>query len=946
MIRINFDKRENQSILPAIFRSLDQYCCELQGDLDLLAEVGDAVNTALGSASQILLNQMPNLSILVGGVSGPLPSLDSKEKYHLLLNCLQAFIRAISAPSHPTVILFDDLQWADSKSLDLFTKIVKDAETRSCLFVGCYRDNEVLSDHPLPEHLGEITFAEVPIWQIFQGSMGKDAINELLSETLHLLPRITAPLASEIHKKTGGNPNFVKQLLQSFCEEKLLQYSPSAHRWQWDISAIRAKNVPDSAVAFLLERMTQYGPDVQRVLQVAALMGRCFNALALKAFQAGGGNARDNGLAILAHVDTIVDDGLVCIDKAELRFAHDSIWEAAISLTPAAERNATHLAIGRQMLCAQSSDDILDDHLQLIVDQMNLGSDFIQSHEERLSLAELNLQVGRLALASCSFLEASMYLLQGSALLSGGDWRENYDLCLEIFSACAEAQLAYGNNDGAIITANAVILHGRSLNDKLDAHFTNYIALYTQGKVEEACNRALSVLNDLGIHFPSLDAPIERSSIRSELVKTETMLKSLRLEDIVGRPLLEENNPALSYVLKFLWHLCKALYLKKPDLMPLVSSRMVQTCIERGVTSETSVAFASYSNVLCTLGLRDRSAECAHLSMALLNKFRKKHSQNVFLSCSISIYPYRQPWHACLDLLERGSRDASAVGDNSTALLCKCAVTSLYIFAPGRLQDAKEKVGANLQSVIALGHPNFYWPMVYLQVILNLCEITGFGSDSDPTSLRGDATNGEDILSVLPRSNHIFYPLLRRKAAFSRMFLGLLFRRHDVVLGMASIVKDNVASSKFYPASELLLEKFYLGLASYVIVRRGCFDNGDAEKWQIIADNSTNEMKALSENDSKWNFQQKSILLEAEQAFTRGDGGAAAALYDKAIEAARDHRFINEQALACECSALFHLDQGNIGEARKYLEESKDLYEAWGAHRKVEDILSLLSSME
>lgn len=162
----------------------------------------------------------------------------------------------------------------------------------------------------------------------------------------------------------------------------------------------------------------------------------------------------------------------------------------------------------------------------------------------------------------------------------------------------------------------------------------------------------------------------------------------------------------------------------------------------------------------------------------------------------------------------------------------------------------------------------------------------------------------------------------------------------------SNTVHDNVASSKFYPAPELLLEKFYLGLASYFIVRRGYFDNGDAEKWQIIADNLTNEIKSLTEDDSKWNFQQKSFLLEAEQAFTTGDGGAAVALYDKAIEAARDHRFINEQALACECSALFHLDQGNIGEARKYLEQSKGLYEAWGAHRKVEDIVSLLSSME
>jgi len=946
MIQIKFDKKDNQSIT-SIFQSFDKYCQELQGDLFLLAEVGDAVKAALGSASQLLLNQMPNLSALVGDRSSLPPTLDNKEKYQLLLHCLKTFVRTISAPSHPTVILFDDLQWVDNEALDLITKFIMDVETRSCLFVGCYRDNEVLAGHPLPERIGEIMLAQVPLWQIFQENIGKKAINELLSDTLHLSPRITAPLANELCKKTGGNPNFVKQLAQSLCDEGLLQYSPSDRRWHWNISAIRSKDVPDDAITFFLERMTLYSPDVQRVLQVAALMGRRFDALALRTFQAGG-DACGDGHTILAHVDTIINDGLVCIDKAELRFAHDSIWEAALSLTPALEREMMHLTIGRQMLYAASHDpsEILDTHLQLIVDQMNCGSNFIQSNEESLQLAELNLKVGQLALASNSFLEASLYLLRGSALLSEEDWRERYDLCLETFSQCAGAQLACGNHDGAIITATAVTLNGKTLKDKLEAHYTICIALYGQGKIDDACKKALRVLEELGIQLPSLETHIEGASIRSELVRTEAMLKSIRSEDIVGRPLPTGSNYALKCTLKLLSLLCKTLYLKKPDLMALVMFQMVQICTEGTMTSEASVAFAFYSLLLCKLGFRDRSAECAYLSMALLDRFKGENSPIVSLACTISIHTYRQPWHACLDLLERGSSDATAVGEMSTALLCQSASSALYIFAPGRLQDAKGKVETNLQRMISLGHFNVYWLMVYLQVIYNLCENNESGSDADPTILEGDATNQEDILSVLPRSNRIFYPLLKRKADFSRMFLGYLFRRHDVLLDVVSNVQDHVSSSKQYPSFEVLLEKFYLGLAAYSIVRQGGIGDDDAEKWQITADEVTYEMKALSENDSKWNFEQKWFLLEAEKAFAKGDGEAAVASYDRAVEAARDHRFINEQALANECAALFHLEQGDVGQARKYLERSKDLYQLWGAHRKVDDILSLLSRME
>ena len=622
LIEIKFDKKDNQSI-PSIIRALDQYCHDLQGDLDLFNEVGAAVKSTLGSSSQVLLSLMPNLSPLVGEVSSILPAIDNKEKYHLFFNCLQGFVRAISAPSHPVLIFFDDLQWADAESLDFVSKIIRDPETTSCLFVGCYRDNEVLTDHPLLEYLGDIAFAGVPMWQIFQESIDRWSINELLSDTFHLMPRITAALARELHKKTGGNPHFAKQLLQSLYDDRLVQYSPSARRWQWDISAIRSKNVPDNAVALLLERMTQYGTDVQRVLQIAALMGRRFDASALKMFQAGG-DADGDGSAILGHIDTIVGDGLVCIDKTELRFAHDSIWEAALSLTPVSERERMKLLIGRQILnTAINSDSCasLDIHLQLVVDQMNSGSSLIQTYEEKLRLVELNLKVGQQALAASSFLEATIYLLQGVALLSEQDWDSNYRLCLEIFTACAEAQLACGNNDGAIISANFVILHGRCLNDKLSAQYTICAALFSQGKFEGACHKAIGVLDELGIQLPSPQIQIEAAAVTSELNKTEEMVIQLQPGEIVTWPISDNSGESLRFTMKFLFVLTQILYMKKPDLVSLVIFRMVQITSGRPMSSEASFAFAAYSNKLCKLGLRDRSAACAQIALALLDKF-------------------------------------------------------------------------------------------------------------------------------------------------------------------------------------------------------------------------------------------------------------------------------------------------------------------------------------
>ena len=96
---------------------------------------------------------------------------------------------------------------------------------------------------------------------------------------------------------------------------------------------------------------------------------------------------------------------------------------------------------------------------------------------------------------------------------------------------------------------------------------------------------------------------------------------------------------------------------------------------------------------------------------------------------------------------------------------------------------------------------------------------------------------------------------------------------------------------------------------------------------------------------SSWNFEHKHQLLLAERAFIAGDMEVAAFSYEKSIQGARDRRFFNEAALASECSGLFHLEYGNLGEARKYLAMAEESYPFWGALRKAEDVRSRLQSM-
>ena len=58
-----------------------------------------------------------------------------------------------------------------------------------------------------------------------------------------------------------------------------------------------------------------------------------------------------------------------------------------------------------------------------------------------------------------SFLESSIYyLLRGTVLISDDDWEHTYNLCLELFTSAAEAQLTHGHNEAAVATANVISL--------------------------------------------------------------------------------------------------------------------------------------------------------------------------------------------------------------------------------------------------------------------------------------------------------------------------------------------------------------------------------------------------------------------------------------------------------------------------------------------------------
>ena len=110
----------------------------------------------------------------------------------------------------PTIVVLDDVHWADEATLDVLRLLGRRLETVPALVVASYRDDELDRAHPLRIVLGELATAE---------AVGRLKLGPLSPEAVAMLAEPHGVDALELHRKTAGNPFFVTEALAAGEEE-------------------------------------------------------------------------------------------------------------------------------------------------------------------------------------------------------------------------------------------------------------------------------------------------------------------------------------------------------------------------------------------------------------------------------------------------------------------------------------------------------------------------------------------------------------------------------------------------------------------------------------------------------------------------------------------------------------------------------------------------------
>jgi DNA-binding CsgD family transcriptional regulator/tetratricopeptide (TPR) repeat protein/GTPase SAR1 family protein len=110
-----------------------------------------------------------------------------------------------SLRANPTIVVFEDVHWADDATLDLMKFLARRISQVPTLLVLTYRDDEVGPTHPLTLTLGDLAAAAVR--HVSLAAFSERAVDELA--------RRAGRASAGLFDATGGNPFFVTEILAS-----------------------------------------------------------------------------------------------------------------------------------------------------------------------------------------------------------------------------------------------------------------------------------------------------------------------------------------------------------------------------------------------------------------------------------------------------------------------------------------------------------------------------------------------------------------------------------------------------------------------------------------------------------------------------------------------------------------------------------------------------------
>ena len=235
----------------------------------------EVMRETLGDAAPEVARLVPDLRRLFPDIPPPL-ELPSEQQRHYLFKNVGEFLERVSRVSS-TVLLLDDLQWADNATLLLFQHVAPLLGQLPLLALGTYRDVELDVNRPFAAILETLNRKRLA-HRINLQRLPHEGVASMLAALGGQSP--PAALVAGIYRETEGNPFFVEEVFQHLQEEGALHCDDGTWRPNLDLEDL---DVPEGVRLVIGRRLERVSPESQKVLTFGAVVGRGFSLDLLEA---------------------------------------------------------------------------------------------------------------------------------------------------------------------------------------------------------------------------------------------------------------------------------------------------------------------------------------------------------------------------------------------------------------------------------------------------------------------------------------------------------------------------------------------------------------------------------------------------------------------------------------------------------------------------------------
>lgn len=931
-IKGKFDQFNRNIPFSAFVQALRDLMRQLLSESDAqLAQWQAQILAAVGENGQVLIEVIPELEEIIGKqpIAPELTGNAARNRFNLLF---QNFIGVFTTVEHPLVIFLDDLQWADSASLQLLKLLMSDNDY--LLVLGAYRDNEVSPVHPFILTVAELQKTQTIVNTITLAPLAVEDTNHLVADALNCSTELAQPLTELIDRKTKGNPFFTTQFLKALHDEGQIRFNDDRRYWECDIAQVNALVLTDDVVEFMAQQLQKLPVDTQRMLKLAACIGNQFDltTLAIVSEQSSADTATALWKALQEGLILPTSQVYKFFQESEprdtqspvnpkYRFLHDRVQQAAYHSIPEDQRLLTHWQIGNLLLKKTSAQK--EENLFEIINHLNIGKALITNLTEQIQRVRLNLSAGMKAQAANAYAAAVTYFLTGLDGLPQESWQNHYELMLSLHTGLTEALYLSGDFEQMEAYAEITLNQAQDLLEQVPVYNVKIQAYMAQSRHSEALKLALKVLHLLGVELP--EAPTQ-ADVEHSLEQTKSLLIDKTTADLLELPVMSDRK--MQAAMQLLSSIISAAYQAAPVLFRIIVLRQVQLSIGYGNAPESTYAYATYGLMLCgVLGDIEAGYALGQMSLQLVDRLNaiKLKSKTLF-AVNCFVRHWKDPVQATLSPLVEAYTCGLETGDIEYAMM-SAYVFGRYAYLSGQeleeLSQAMAQYGSVMNQLKQTTYLHFNG--IYHQSVLNL-----LGTTANPGLLVGESYDEVKMLPLHQAANQVS---IICQLHFCKLILSYLFHQYDQALENATIVKQSLASV----TGLVVIPVFYFYQSLTQLAR---FTEATTSEQDSI-------LREVMENQAKlkrWaqfapqNYNHKVDLVQAEQYRILTENLEAVEYYDRAIAGAKENGYIQEEALANELAAKFYLEWGKEKIAQNYLTNAYYGYGRWGAKAKVQDL--------